>query len=130
MVPKSFISGLTTKEARGKYRIDLVDKLDNRLSISKLNEKETDDEAALTRIISTALRHGADIQFIVQQLEKVQGDMNNFSRSVARALKKYIPDGTEVTGETCATCENKDKCSLIRQEGCVTCRSCGWTKCN
>jgi ribonucleoside-diphosphate reductase alpha chain len=121
---------LTTKEARGKYKIYLSDKSENKLTVDKLNDKETGDEAALTRMISTALRHGADIQFVVQQLEKVKGDMTNFSRSVARALKKYIPDGTEVTGETCENCENKDKCSLVRQEGCVMCKSCGWTKCN
>ena len=130
MVPKGFTAGLTTKEARGKYRIDLIDKSDNRLTLTKINERESGDEAALTRMISTALRHGADIQFVVQQLEKVKGDMTNFSRSVARALKKYIPDGTEVTGETCDNCENKDKCSLVRQEGCIMCKSCGWTKCN
>jgi ribonucleoside-diphosphate reductase alpha chain len=130
LVPKSYTSGLTTKEARGKYKIYLSDKSENKLTVDKLNDKETGDEAALTRMISTALRHGADIQFVVQQLEKVKGDMTNFSRSVARALKKYIPDGTEVTGETCENCENKDKCSLARQEGCVMCKSCGWTKCN
>jgi ribonucleoside-diphosphate reductase alpha chain len=130
LIPKSFASGVTTKEARGRYRVDLTDKSNNTLTVTKLNEKETGDEAALTRMISTAMRHGADIQFVVQQLEKVKGDMTNFSRSVARALKKYIPDGTEVKGETCENCENKDKCSLVRQEGCITCKSCGWTKCN
>ena len=100
------------------------------MTISNLNDKENGDEAALTRMISTALRHGADISFVVQQLEKVKGDMFVFSKAVARTLKKYIPDGTEVTGETCSNCSTKDKNALVRQEGCVTCKACGWSKCS
>ena len=130
MVPKSFQNGRLTKEARGKYRLDMFDKNDNKMSLSNLNDKENGDEAALTRMISTALRHGADISFVVQQLEKVKGDMFAFSKAVARTLKKYIPDGTEVKGESCENCKTQDKCALVRQEGCVTCKSCGWSKCS
>lgn len=130
MVPKSFQNGKLTKEARGKYRLDMFDKNDSKMSLSNLNDKENGDEAALTRMISTALRHGADISFVVQQLEKVKGDMFAFSKAVARTLKKYIPDGTEVKGESCDNCKTQDKCALVRQEGCVTCKSCGWSKCS
>jgi len=130
IIPKVFQNGTLTKEARGKYRLDMVDKNDNKFSLSNLNDKENGDEAALTRMISTAIRHGADISFVVQQLEKVKGDMFAFSKAVARTLKKYIPDGTEVTGETCDNCKTNDKCALVRQEGCVMCKSCGWSKCS
>jgi len=130
IIPKIFQSGTLTKEARGKYRLDLVDKADSKLTILNLNDKENGDEAALTRMISTALRHGADISFVVQQLEKVKGDMFAFSKAVARTLKKYIPDGTEVTGEACSNCSTTDKCALVRQEGCITCKACGWSKCS
>ena len=130
LITKNFTNGNLTKESRGKYRLDLFDKNDNKMTISNLNDKENGDEAALTRMISTALRHGADISFVVQQLEKVKGDMFVFSKAVARTLKKYIPDGTEVTGETCSNCSTKDKNALVRQEGCVTCKACGWSKCS
>lgn len=130
LITKNFQNGVLTKEARGRYRLDLNDKNDNKLTIANINEKENGDEAALTRMISTALRHGADISFVVQQLEKVKGDMFAFSKAVARTLKKYIPDGTEVTGEVCASCHTTDKCALVRQEGCVMCKACGWSKCS
>lgn len=129
IIPKHFFTGTLTKEARGHYRADLFDKHGNTMVIKKIGDKLSEDEAALTRIISTALRHGADVQFIVHQLEKVEGHMFGFSKSISRSLKKYIPDGTEVTGETCSNCNTQDACALIRQEGCVICKSCGWSKC-
>ena len=68
------------------------------------------------------------MHFVVQQLEKVgerQTDMNSFARSVARALKKYIPDGTK-EGSACPECGAD---ALVREEGCVICKSCGNSKC-
>ena len=129
LISKSFVSGTLTKESRGHYRADLNDSSGNLMRIKKIGDKLTEEEAALTRIISTALRHGADVQFIVHQLEKVEGSMHGFSKSIARALKKYIPDGAEVSGETCSNCKTQDKCALVRQEGCIICKSCGWSKC-
>ena len=129
LIPKNFFTGTLTKEARGHYKADLFDKHGNTMVIKKIGDKLSEDEAALTRIISTALRHGADVQFIVHQLEKVEGHMFGFSKSISRSLKKYIPNGTEVTGETCSNCNTQDACALVRQEGCVICKSCGWSKC-
>jgi len=86
-----------------------------------------DEEAAITRLISLSLRHGADIKHCVDSLERVPGDMHNFARSLSRAIKKYIPDGTEVTGRTCDTCNGDN---LIRQEGCIMCYDCGWSGCS
>jgi ribonucleoside-diphosphate reductase alpha chain len=129
LISKSFTSGTLTKESRGHYRADLNDSNENSMKIKKIGDRLTEEESALTRIISTALRHGADVQFIVHQLEKVEGSMHGFSKSIARALKKYIPDGAEVSGETCSNCKTQDKCALVRQEGCIMCKSCGWSKC-
>ena len=129
LIPKSFNEGTLTKEARGHYRANLLDKYDNKMIIKKIGDKLNEEESALTRMISTALRHGADVQFIVHQLEKVEGAMHGFSKSVSRALKKYIIDGTEVSGETCGGCQTKDKNAIVRQEGCIICKLCGWSKC-
>lgn len=85
----------------------------------------SDQEEAVTRLVSTSLRHGANIQYIVEQLQKTQGDMNSFSRALARALKKYVPDGT-ATKEKCAACGG----SLAYQEGCLSCRDCQYSKCS
>ena len=129
LISKSFTSGTLTKENRGHYKAELFDKNGNTMIIKKIGDKLTEEESALTRMISTALRHGADVQFVVHQLEKVEGAMYGFSKSISRALKKYVADGTEVSGETCGSCQTKDKCALVRQEGCIICKSCGWSKC-
>lgn len=122
-IPTMVKEGVITKEGRGKYI--LINGDDTPYS---LTNGHTDDSAdALTRMISTALRHGTGIEFIVQQLLKVKaGDLNCFSKALARALKKYIKDGTEVSGDNCPTCKGK----LVFSEGCKKCISCGFSACN
>ena len=87
------------------------------------------NHAGFTRTISLALRHGAPIQYVVEQLQKdTEMDMFSFSKVIARVLKSYIKDGT-VPGKTvCENCSAED--TLIYQEGCVMCKSCGHGKCN
>jgi len=84
------------------------------------------DEEAVARMTSIALRGGTDLHEIVLQLEKVRGDMLSFAKSISRALKKYLADGIMVD-EACPKCESK---SMARQEGCVTCLACGYSKCS
>lgn len=115
-------SGKITKIKRGFYNVTV-----DGHTIENVNGFCEDNEEALTRMASTALRHGADINFVVHQLEKVKGNMHGLAKFMGRILKKYIKDGTEVHGECCQTCQN-DK--LVRQEGCVKCLNCGWSKCN
>lgn len=128
IIPKRFKAGTLTKMDRGHYKGQFVDdKNDGEiLTLNKLGNLVSSEAGAVTRLISTALRHGVEMHYIVHQLEKVKGDMFSFSKTVARALKKYIPDGTIVKGERCSNCSSE---SLIRQEGCVTCKSCGQSKC-
>lgn len=122
-ITKNTTKGELTKLKRGMYKLTLEDGYVH----SSINKNCPDEEEAITRLVSTSLRHGADISFIVHQLEKIQGDMFGFSKAIARVLKKYVPDGTKISGETCQSC---NQTSLVRQEGCVTCLSCGWTKCS
>ena len=106
---------------KGVYKAILEDGLE----LCPVNATCSEEEDALTRMTSTALRHGACIQYVVQQLEKVKGDMTSFAKSMARALKKYIPDGSEEKGE----CPECGKDALIRQEGCIACTQCGHSRC-
>ncbi len=115
-------SGEITKLARGNYKFVS----NGKTIMDNITHKLNADEEALTRLTSTALRHGADIGFVVHQLEKVEGDMQSFAKSVSRALKKYISDGTKVHGEICETCHGSN---IIRQEGCLICLDCGDPKC-
>ena len=128
IIPKRFKAGTLTKMDRGHYKGEFIDNKNEGeiLTLNKLGNLVSSEEGAITRLISTALRHGVQIHYIVHQLEKVKGDMFSFSKIVARTLKKFIPDGTEVKGEKCGNCQSE---ALVRQEGCVTCKSCGTSKC-
>lgn len=84
---------------------------------------ESNEQEALTRMISTALRHGADIEFIVSQLIKSEGTITSFSKAIARTIKRYI---TQVTVLKCSECQSGN---LKLQEGCYVCLDCGSSKC-
>jgi len=85
----------------------------------------TDEQAAITRLVSTSLRHGADIKFIVEQLHKSNGDLFSFTKGLARVLKKYIPDGAKST----VSCNDCGSTNVIFEEGCNKCLDCGSSKC-
>lgn len=81
--------------------------------------------ATHTRMISTMLRHGIPIKYIVEQLSRDKNtSMHSFFKVVARVLKKYVKDGEE-SSEKCPTCLS----NLIFEEGCTKCMSCGFSKC-
>jgi ribonucleoside-diphosphate reductase alpha chain len=120
---KDIKRGEVIKNKRGHYTFTF----DNGKVFDNISKHVTDDQEAITRLLSSNLRHGADISFLVHQLEKVNGRMDGFSKALARALKKYIQNGTKVHGETCPSCGSV---SMERREGCVTCMSCGNSKCS
>jgi ribonucleoside-diphosphate reductase alpha chain len=85
------------------------------------------NHSAFTRMISLGLRHGTNIQYVVEQLQKDRdSDMFSFARCISRILKNYIPDGQSVTEKTCSACETD---GLVYMEGCATCKNCGFAKC-
>ena len=87
------------------------------------------NHGAFTRTLSLGLRHGVPVQYIVEQLQKDKySEMQSFSRVLARVLKSYIPDGASATSsdKICTQCSSE---ALVYKEGCVTCSSCGWSKC-
>lgn len=87
------------------------------------------NHAGFTRTISLALRHGAPIHYVVEQLQKdTEMDMFSFSKVIARVLKNYIKDGTVPGASVCDNCGAED--TLIYQEGCVSCTACGHSKCS
>ena len=98
---------------------------DNSEHIFAIAEKLTDEQAALTRLISTSLRHGAEIKFIVEQLNKTEGELNSFNRAIARILKSYIPNGESLKGSLCEVCNDK----MVIENGCEICKSCGYNRC-
>ena len=123
-IPKSVIKGKVIKNGKGDY--DFKDETTQ--TVYHLTNGHSNAEAdALTRSISTSLRHGVDISTLVQQLEKTKGALNSFAKAITRTLKHYIIDGVKIKGEACASCGAE----LIRIEGCKKCSNpeCGTSIC-
>jgi len=111
------------KIKRGKY--SLCSTKDGNVIHDDVSKFIGDDQEAITRLVSLALRHGGDVSYIVHSLEKTEGSMQSFGKAVARILKKFIPENYEVSGEECPNCSG----ALSRIEGCMTCQGCSWTRC-
>jgi ribonucleoside-diphosphate reductase alpha chain len=104
-------------------RYDLIK--DNDVYSEDITSDMNNEQEIITRLISTSLRHGADIKFLVEQLNKSHGDITSFNKAIARILKKYIPDGAKST----IKCNNCGSDNVIFEEGCMNCKSCGSSKC-
>lgn len=118
-VPKSFACTIT-KKGKGKYIIDIPEVL----VIDDFTANITDEEAAVTRLLSTSLRHGTNVKYLVEQLNKSQGNIVGFTKAITRCLKSYLKD-EEIKGD-CPNCGGK----LRREEGCEKCsEGCGYSKC-
>lgn len=122
-----FKKGKLIRVKKGIYNLEVGDGdiiLENITSLFGSNEQE-----ALTRMVSTALRHGADIGFVVEQLQKSQGTIVSFTKSMARTLKTYISPDSVVNKRVldCDVCNGKG--TLRMQEGCHVCSNCGASKC-
>ena len=117
----------TYKTTNSKYDLSMGDD-DDKLHIKDVVSVFANANfAGYTRTISLALRHRVPVQYLVEQMQKdKEADLFSFSKVIARCLKNYIVDGTEVD-KTCSNCGAEG--SLVYQEGCVTCKSCGHGKC-
>jgi ribonucleoside-diphosphate reductase alpha chain len=114
--------GLIKRVHKGRYDI-LTDK--GEVYSEDITSDMHPEEEDKTRLISTSLRHGADIKFVVQQLNASKGSLVDFSKVIARQLKKYIKIEDLDTGEKCPECGEE----LTHEGGCLSCPSCGYSKC-
>jgi ribonucleoside-diphosphate reductase alpha chain len=133
-VPKKVKSGTLIKNGKKEgvatYNLQIPVGDDDNLVFKDVVELFSNPlHGAFTRTLSLSLRHGVPVQYLVEQLQKDKhSDMQSFSRVIARVLKGYIPDGTKATSDKkCSACGAED--GLVYQEGCLTCKSCGSSKC-
>lgn len=118
----NYRNGYVEKIKKGTYKLFIEPDIE----IENFAKQFTPAEQVMFRLVSTSLRHGVSIKFIVDQLSKATNDIASFAAATSRVLKKYIKDGEIVTGKACPNCENTN---LIYQDGCISC-GCGWSKCD
>ncbi len=133
-IPKSVKKGyiIKVKDADGNKRYDfqyINERLKSKVTIEGLSYKFNPEFWNYAKLISGVLRHEMPIVkavHLVSSLSLESDNLNTWKNGVVRALKKYIPDGTVAKNEKCPKCGSTD---LVYQEGCLTCKSCGYSKC-
>jgi ribonucleoside-diphosphate reductase alpha chain len=114
-------TGWITKRKKGEYTL----KCDNGASIENIGKDFNGTYGILTRFISMSLRHGAPLPFIMRQLQKSK-EFLGFEKAVSRVLKYYVKEGERLEiKEKCPSCGGE----LVFQDGCKTCKDCGYSGC-
>ena len=132
MLPKAVVSGKIVKhydeERNSRYDFQFQNKRGFKTTVEGLSYKFDKEYWNYAKLISGVLRHGMPVHQAVELVASMEFDnenINTWKNGVERALKKYIPNGTEATGEKCEHCG----APLVYQEGCLTCKTCGYSKC-
>ncbi len=121
---------IKSKDENGKSRYDFQFKnlRGYKTTIEGLSHKFKPEFWNYAKLISGTLRHGMALENVVELINRLELDsesINNWKAGVARALKRYIADGTAAAGK-CAECGSSQ---VMYQEGCLTCNNCGNSKC-
>jgi ribonucleoside-diphosphate reductase alpha chain len=116
-VSKNIDRGVLVKKSRGRYAL-LTEE-------GSLHNIAVPEFGWATRLISTSLRHGVPIDYLVEQLNK-EGNISDLNKVLARVLKKYIRNGKVRTSVVCPACSSTN---LVWQGGCMGCVDCGHEKC-
>jgi ribonucleoside-diphosphate reductase alpha chain len=133
-IPKSITKGsiIKTKDEEGVARYDFqyTDRYGYRNVLGGLSHQFNKEYWNYAKLISGVLRFGMPIDDVVDLVSSLRLDndaINTWTAGVERALRQYIPNGTAVkTGAKCESCQSD---TLIYQEGCLKCSSCGHAKC-
>ena len=127
-VEKGVIIREKNKGEASRYDFSYTDKGGYEVMMQGLSRSFDKEFWNYAKLISGILRHGMPIQYVielVQNLNVEEDNINTWKNGIARALKKYVPDGLTVEKENCPNCGEK----LIFEDGCKHCPSCGYSKC-
>ena len=133
LLPKTVTEGkiIKTADENGNKRYDFqfVNKRGYKTTVEGLSHKFDKEFWNYAKLISGVLRYGMPIDQVIKLVSGLQLDsesINTWKVGVERALKKYVPDGTQIQEQACPTCGQK---ALVYQEGCLTCKNCGYSRC-
>lgn len=133
LIPRWVDKGLIIKsrndDGSSRYDFQYKNKRGYKTTIEGLSHKFNPEFWNYAKLISGTLRHGMPIDKTIDLIQSLQLDtesINTWKNGVQRALKRYVEDGTEAKGQTCDSCNSTQ---LIYQEGCLTCKGCGASKC-
>ena len=133
IIPKSVNTGRIIKNVdengNKRYDFQFENKRGYKMTIEGLSEKFNKEYWNYAKLISGVLRWRMPIEQVIKLVGSLQLDsenINTWKNGVERALKKYVQDGTEAKGKKCPNCGNE---TLVYQEGCLICTTCGASRC-
>ena len=133
LIPRWVNDGLIIKnrdeDGTSRYDFQYKNKRGYKTTIEGLSHKFNPEYWNYAKLISSTLRHGMPIVKVVDLINSLhlEGEsLNTWKNGVARALKGFVTDGAEAKGQKCDNCKSVN---LIYQEGCLTCKDCGSSKC-
>ncbi|RRJ89526.1 adenosylcobalamin-dependent ribonucleoside-diphosphate reductase [Paenimyroides tangerinum] len=128
-VNEGFIIKNRDEKNHSRYDFQYINQRGYKTTIEGLSHRFNPEFWNYAKLISGTLRHGMAIDNVVELINSLQLDnesINTWKNGVARALKRFVPDGTEAKGQKCSNCQSTN---LMYQEGCLTCKDCGSSKC-
>ena len=133
LLPKSVTSGRIIKnydeDGNKRYDFQFENKRGYKMTVEGLSERFNKEYWNYAKLISGVLRWQMPIDQVVKLVGSLQLDSENINtrkNGVERALKKYVQDGTEAKGVKCPNCGHE---TLVYQEGCLICKTCGSSRC-
>ncbi len=118
------------EDGTSRYDFQYEDNDGYRVTIEGLSRSFDKEFWNYAKLISGVLRHGMPLQYVVDlvnNLNLFDENINAWKNGVARTLKRFVPDGTEAKDTLCPECGDPD--GLKYEEGCLSCKSCGHSKC-
>src|SRR5690606_5574204 len=118
------------EDGKSRYDFQFSDKQGYKVTIEGLSRSFDEEFWNYAKLISGVLRHGMPIPYVVELIENLNlfdENINTWKAGVVRALKQFVPDGTAAADRKCSNCGDPD--GLIFSEGCLECKSCGYSKC-
>ena len=129
-VEKGWVIKGRNDDGSSRYDFQYIDNEGYKITIEGLSRSFNKEFWNYAKLISGVLRHGMPIPYVVdliQNLNLYDDHINTWKNGVARALKRFVPEGTEAVDKKCPSCNDPE--GLIFEEGCLKCKSCGYSKC-